>query len=346
MPPNRKSPVQFWKIGSDPEFLFARHHDTNVLSVIPATKLVGTSPRGMQSLIGRDGHSITGELRPPPSHNVRWHLAHIAYALTQIEGRLRSLENVDQYSGKDVVLVAQPVIAGEPLGGHIWVSFYYHSPTVRKMFHTVGSIMSSPGGRLVETMQQDPQLKKPSSRARLNYIINRYERDVQQGLAPTLSQAWLKLHFLLEPLEIAVFGPMHHIREDMVRSPFVRLPNTECTQIPLRKNAGYLLFEYRYPSSWLCDPALAYAYLGLAKLAMLNWTLIPDYHREPLYDPRRQLLERLARLTTHPDYRQTPDLSALLPTVHKQLETPRVSPLLINFEAWRRVLPPSGEAAV
>lgn len=115
----------------------------------------------------------------------------------------------------------------------------------------------------------------------------------------------------------------------------------------LRDGYAFWHMEYRHPSTWLQHPKLAYAYLALAKLALLNWeTLaVAAYDHTVGFasadDAKITLESRLGRLL------QTGKKSADLrhiPTVLRWLmEDPDPSLLnpqgLVVMEEWRKIAP-------
>ena len=113
---------------------------------------------------------------------------------------------------------------------------------------------------------------------------------------------------------------------------------------------AYLHYEYRVPSTWLCHPWLAYAYLGLAKLSMLNAKLISEARAEPLRkhpdgtsanaDYRKIFMNRFTGLVK--SGRWTSDIRGLIDVIPKTFdqraawfENPGQP---IDVDAWRRLL--------
>ena len=97
--------VRFKLIGSDPELVFVKNKPGG-WSLVNAPLLVGEDKNlRNRSLIGCDGHASTAELRPPPCHNVRWHLQKIAWCMQEIDRVLKETGRTNIYP------VAQPVFA-------------------------------------------------------------------------------------------------------------------------------------------------------------------------------------------------------------------------------------------
>lgn len=88
--------------------------------------------------------------------------------------------------------------------------------------------------------------------------------------------------------------------------------------------------EFRKPGTWLANPSLAYAFLGLTKLAILNY---PFRFTEDNY------VNTLRGLKT------SRDLATLADTVDYLWSRPdwlNQSPQVVDFKAWKEVLEPAG----
>jgi hypothetical protein len=62
------------KLGADPEFLWGKVEDDVVETALAHEILTADGGAGrslLETQVGTDGHAATGELRPPPAHNVR-----------------------------------------------------------------------------------------------------------------------------------------------------------------------------------------------------------------------------------------------------------------------------------
>lgn len=105
--------IKLHKIGADIELLFV---DGGGLT-LPAHRIFQANGRIIDTYVGTDGHPATGEIRPPPSHNINQILYKVAYALDAIQRFLIR-------SSSDARMCAAPVVNNEPLGGHIHVSLF------------------------------------------------------------------------------------------------------------------------------------------------------------------------------------------------------------------------------
>ena len=268
MPPTND--LILMKIGADPEALF---WSRNEKTVIPAYQLCG-GRSACRSWIGTDGHATTAELRPTPSKNVLMVLADLASAMGVIEKNLNAL---NARTNLDLVVVAEPAFAGEPLGGHIHLSYWYE--------------------------QTNPVLFRQG------------EHD--------FGHVYVYLHAFLSPL-LSVAGGINRGEYTYRPQP---LPSNK---YPPRKNMLPARVEFRRPGTWLSSPVLAFTFLGLTKLAILN------YPRLSGAESHKEYITFLRTLKT------TSDLTTLVDTVDYVLANPpkwyQKTPALVDFAAWRDVL--------
>lgn len=327
--------VTFWRIGSDPEALFGMGSGpSGRIERIPATRFVGSDrAQTLRSFIGCDGHAQTAELRPPPCHNVLWHLMKIANGLAHIHKALPS----------DVFVLAQPSLSRETMGGHIWISLFYNNPLAAKMVHQLGQVYNESAGGMMQSMQlrDDSRAGVVSTMERRDYVD-----QCIAGQNLTVDTCWMKLHYLIEPLEMLTFAGTRAERTNGVNDLYVRLPNAgPDSGIPYRPESAYFRFEYRFPSTWLHSPQLAFCYLGLAKLAILNWDSLPELDglRQAMAHGRiskrstwaKMLYTRIQDLRKHKLFRITPDLARLLSTLKDVVNAPAPTlPIRVDHEAW------------
>ena len=342
--------VSLYRIGSDPEALAVRLIKTGskpTPQLINATVLVGENrDHTLQSFIGCDGHAATMELRPPPCHNVQWHLVKIADGLGHIRG---ALDNEAEAGGAPTALLAQPNLGRETCGGHIWVSLYYRSKLAEQMVHQAGVVYSPERGELLRSNQILPTTEER------RWNTQRYRDLAANGDELSVELCWRKVHHLVGPLEEAVFGGARANRAAVVSDPFVRLPTSQATidnPSLYREGMAYFRFEYRYPTTWLSHPTLALAYLGLAKLAILNWDALPNLNSMRAADHETTftgagkrsywanlLHQRLTSLQATSGFRATPDLAGVPEAVAAVTRLKISYPLYVDFDAWLQYRP-------
>lgn len=322
--------IRLHRLGSDPEFLFAHPNGT----VVPASTVVG--PQGNQ-FVGFDGHNATGELRPRPFFNIKGQMFDLATAIHEISNMVPNL-----------VLVARPFYANEPLGGHIHVSGFAQSGPIpsgiASLLREYG-LMIRDGGLI-----HDPENKRTRSLETGDYtLLTEFARSTSfEG-----TRLGTILSYLLHPFEVEVQPADERIsRNNRYGTPHdVRTGVSKPTM--LLSDATYWHYEYRMPSTWLNHPRLAYAYFALAKLSMLNLAFIETQPSVKLVKPILYFEdERNSVKKTAPSFwtrynnvmanspRLTPDLHLLpqvLETVFKDAKT-WFSRLPVYVGAWRKLL--------
>ena len=257
----------FRKVGADPEALF---YSRSEKIIVPAYQLCGGSS-AYNSWIGTDGHSITAELRPKPNRNVLMVLADLANALGIVK---QTLDNLNQRSQLDLVMVAQPIFRSEYLGGHVHLSYWY-PPTLH-----------------------------------------------DSNLGHRFASVYEYIRMFLVPL---------HNQFDLDRSDFSwRLQPSPKGRSPRMGFKGARI-EFRKPGTWLRSPALAYAYLGLSKLAILNFPELPKTETRQAYVNSLQTMKKT-----------TSDLRTLPSVVDHVLRNFALGdeeyPTLVDFAAWKKVI--------
>lgn len=248
---------QLDRLGSDPEFVFINRPGGDIY---PAERLVGTDRElRLAAWVGTDGHAATAEIRPGPAHNVTLHLYKIADAMAQTERFL-------QEQNHPLDAVAQPLYNHETMGGHIHISGWYNGPLTCQMVNQHGLVIAAGKPTLVRA---NPNFDLDPASQR------NFQAVVKAGMEMDLTEIIAKVHYLVGPLDHALFGAVRNQR--WVNNPQVkdmwRIPTGYTPPFPDSRRA-YLRIEYRYPSTFLHSPLMAYCYFGLAKLALLNWRLI------------------------------------------------------------------------
>ena len=325
--------LALYRIGSDAEWVFAIPDDDGWdQDLQPACKVFQIDRAdGLTSFIGVDGHATTAELRPPPTHNVGLHLYHIAYGLQ----RAREFAHKRQ---PHVQLYASPNALGEPLGGHLHVSFVFRDPQFHKVFNE-GSLIAfgnrpwalnpnRPTGSLVAREYLDIILSDPAHQE--------FTLDAFRGL----------LEFLLWPWECGIQPwSSRKLRHHVYGEGEIFRPGGSERPPTLPETWSYAHVEYRTPSTWLKHPMLAYSYLGLMKLALLNWRILWVHRNEPRINfSRRSVAEERFKARWNALKRQlrfTPDLQNLDETLSAlwQTRTTRLDPRQpIAYDAWDRLL--------
>lgn len=323
--------------GSDPEWIIGQADlDGWDVQTQDAVVILGVARAdALQTYIGVDGHATVGEFRPPPSHNVRLHLFHLAHAINRVAAFLET------HPQKRLGLYASPMFQGEPMGGHLHLSVQFHDPKFFPVFNQANLLRYR--GRDVSLSPQ----KKISVPEPLIGLATAYRQAECEPLVFTGDWILSLLQTLLVPWEYAI-QPWHARRDrhahygqdhDIIRWGDSVRPGT----VP--PEWSYCHLEYRTPSTWLKSPRLAYSYLGLLKFAILNWRILSEF--SPKLPPLESRIdaEKCFRAfwehvrTQAPRY--TPDLVALDDALKSLLENRRSdmnphSP--IDIPAWRRLL--------
>jgi len=284
----------------------------------------------MSSFVGVDGHTYTAELRPPASRHVSMLLYHIAQGLSAADDALT----------KPMGLFAKPMVGEEPLGGHIHLSFYPQTPPLgRVLWAKYGAILGLEG-RLAQHLVGVPELS--------NELLEQADKVAPELFS--MRDFARKLNWLVLALEVWA-QPWHSRRNRNGRygdPNDVRVVGHPVGQWPMGSLADkypYMHLEYRPPSSWLAHPRLAYLYLALAKLVMLNYDAVPAndndwrwaYGNNMQLDRARDLLfERWASRS----WRTSADLRAIGENL-RWLDENR-GPMWqsggqIDMEAWRQL---------
>ena len=231
--------IHLYRIGADVEFVLGqKNHD--LYSIIPMNKFLGVD-RVLSSYIGTDAHSATGEIRPPASHNISTLLYKIGFALATIDTHLTR-------NHKDSKIFGSPYCLNEPLGGHIHLSFF-----TRKYPHYDVLLYDLDYPTEIRTLSL--QNKIPTSPViirLLSYLILPFEGWIQPWNQRVTR---MENYGLPETMRHAESGPPRR----------------------LRPNEYYYHLEYRVPSTWIIHPTIAYCYLALAKLVLLNTEKIAPF---------------------------------------------------------------------
>ena len=261
--------LRLYRIGSDPECLFARVKDWKAYIVPANTIITNNRNLGLTTFIGTDGHPATCEFRPRPAHNVGGHMYDLAVAVTTTADHLAQRKGFE-----DVALLASPWVENEPLGGHIHLSFFLDDPLI-KAAQDVNLIYHN--GQFVAYNTQMPAVTLTES---IRVKLGAYAANAAEGKAFTPLSFAKALDHLLVPFECWV-QPWHgRIRRNGrygINNDVVRMMNH--TRPPdLFPNLAYFHTEYRMPSTWLQHPTVTYCYLALAKLAVLNFSRLKEIH--------------------------------------------------------------------
>jgi hypothetical protein len=240
-------------------------------AVVPANQVITPNKAlGLSTFLGVDGHAATAEIRPTPSYNIRRHLYDIAYGLVTTDAYLRRYPK-----WKDVRMVALPYVGQEALGGHIHATLFVMDPTMWKLQLTNRVYLR-------DFDIYNPQAPTTPANQSITNMCVKHLEDINAERTVTPDLFGRVLNYLLAPFERWI-QPWHsRIRRnhnygtetggDLIRYSY--LPRPE--RMPKFNDWAYLHFEYRLPSTWLANPWLAYAYLGLAKFSLLNWdTIVP-----------------------------------------------------------------------
>lgn len=314
--------LELHKIGSDPEALFIKLPEGHA---VPATTYVGTR-RQLQSWIGTDGCSTIAELRPRPTRNVWLHIRDIAEALSVVDQAVCRKDPT-------VTMVAQPYHEGgqASLGGHIHMSFTLHDPIAAPVI-LHGLVWNIAGTEL----RSVPTRTQAHIDLRYSLAFQKYQHSVADGQAFGFNYLANKLRTFIGPLETLHPALRRRSRtygnsEDAIRAEFGARA--------ISPGVVRWRVEYRYPSTWLAHPALALAYLGLAKLALNNYHLPPIHPTPPTLAFLPAYVEETMRGTgavVTDDVQHLPRiLRFVLAEVQSRLQEPHVR---VDFEAWSSFL--------
>ena len=269
------------KIGSDPEFMAGTYTEFE-FKTIPAYKLISNNKQlTLNSFIGTDGHNSIGELRPRPSHNIRQHLYDIAAAIITIDEHIKIRKDL-----KHISIYATPELGGETLAGHIHISFFVDDPLTKQAL--LATRIQSLNGALINghvcglNTPSPPPITNPFTVA----MLAEYAEEAAAERLVTPLVVARSMSFLLDPLELWLQpwfsrkrrNHTYGLGNDVVRwQQDGRNPLTR----PKLVNYAWMHFEYRTPSTWLVHPWMAYVYLALVKLTMVNWPLIQTIRNDP-----------------------------------------------------------------
>lgn len=336
-------PVKLYRLGSDPEFMFGTHSEWKT-STMPANNVITNNRAlGLTTFIGLDGHPATAELRPPPARNVRRHLYDIAHGLVELQSSLAAREKLSKLR-----MFALPVVGGEPLGGHVHASLWIDDPTMKQLQDANYLYMR-------QWVLLDERRRAADSTSReVRALMARHVSEIEQGKAFSIGMFERVMNYLLVPFEFWV-QPWHSRVDRNARygrgNDNVRRVPSERPVMPRYADWAYVHFEYRVPSTWLVHPYLAYAYLALAKLTLLNFERlaqltngttkgdIPRSLAEPANGKYQQtLLDRLTALRKTEKFRSSADtnnLDAILDACGKE-RLRWFTTGAVDTEAWRR----------
>ena len=351
---------KLYRMGSDPEVLFVRPVDFDYV-ITPAYDVLGRDKKKTtSSFIGTDSRPVIAEIRPNPSRNLKRHLYEVAYAIVTTQDYLDTSAR-----WKGLKMLAYPHLHNENLGGHIHASFFIDDPLYLKL-KQYGLTFGGGGNYIASIGGQEAQRNRDLEAEVVNAIMER------RCVTPLIwGQA---LGWLLGPFEkwVQPWVPREVRNAHYGANASADLVRLGVSKPPYNHPGAYVHWEYRMPSTWLQHPWLAYAYLGLAKLAMLNmptvlkfwWAENPkDTQKKPSVnegeligagppptqfniiktgDPGeagRVLRDNLAKLM--PRARMSNDLRNLAGVIEKCAEN-RVEwfrrPTPVDVEAWRKLL--------
>lgn len=257
------------RMGADPEMLVGRASEDFEFQTQNANRaLFGGAGANGAAFIGLDGHAFTAELRPPPARNINLLLYHIAQGLLTTQEFLNR-----QHPGH--VLLARPKINDETMGGHIHLSFYPETPPIQ---HEVAARYGYFMRDGVVLHRDGVVLPRGTAREIQELVLN------EAGQMFDLGVFTRKLNWLVLPLEYwAQPWFSRRNRNAQYGGPNdVRVTTHPATKWPpmggMDKKYPYMHVEYRAPSTWLVHPRLAYLYLSLAKVVVLNYDSVPSSH--------------------------------------------------------------------
>lgn len=248
------------RIGSDPEFIFGRLTDYSFQLVGADTIMGGNKSKTTASFIGTDNHPSTAELRPGASHNIKLHLYDVAVAIDAIDRYLKKRPGLT-----DVAMYAVPFLEGKTMGGHLHGSFFMDCPTTvllngLNIWWHCGTFRRLDENRPQGSLSSENQIK-------IREKINKGEVLTAGSWAHAMGYLSQPLEMWLQPWFLRMKRNIHYGAEqggDVVRAGVSVRPDG------VHPTMAYCHWEYRLPSTWLVHPWLAFCYLGLFKLSMLN----------------------------------------------------------------------------
>jgi hypothetical protein len=267
---------KLYRIGSDPEFGFAKIADWTPILVPAAEIMMVPKKVALASFIGMDSHTLgghgsiqtTAELRPPPTHNIRQHLYYIAYGLSEVGKYLETRSRL-----RGVIPFALPILEKECLGGHIHVSGFVPEPETKLMHENMNMTLMN---NQFHPWNENSQGKGIDS-ATIAKIQSEYMSKALAGELTTPQLFLRAMNYLMLPLELWIQPwSEREARFETYKGQeggnyFIRWLHTKRPIMPLYDDWAYLHMEYRTPSTWLLHPWLAYVYFAMAKLSILNW---------------------------------------------------------------------------
>ena len=350
---------KLYRMGSDPEALFVKPVDFDFI-ITPAYAIMGQDKKKTtSSFIGTDNRPVIAEIRPNPSRNLKRHLYEIAYAVCSMQDYL---DNSPKWNG--LKLIAYPHLLNENLGGHIHASMFLNDPLYLKA-ETDGYTLGASGSILAQIPGREPGGRNRDLESEVHSALNSYAVYTPYYWGQTMNHLLGPFERWVQPWVAREARNAHYGSEtgmDVVRLGTSKPPF-------VKHGYAYVHWEYRLPSTWLQHPWLAYAYLGLAKLTLLNMERVAtvwarDYPfgkkgvqptgEAPLSAPTQftvlspgdpykagtLLKQRLAELDT-PKLRVSRDL-AHLKTAVENCATSRgrwfAKPQPIDIDAWRKML--------
>lgn len=275
----------FYRIGSDPEFLFVNRQEFRP-TIHAANQVIAASRTiALNTFIGTDNHQAIAEMRPGPAHNVGRHLYDIAYGLHETDKWLAGHKRYNMLK-----ITAQPIVLDEPLGGHIHCSVFVDEP-LSKFAMSINRVYKTDRVVAYDHTQSIPNLTPNDTEKLTQYVKLAYDHQLLTG--EVFGQV---MDHLCWPFECAVQPWWDRIRRNSRYGALAGTGEKVRQNISYPQNASkykdlaYLHYEYRSPSTWLVHPWLAYAYLALGKLSILNLSLILEQLGKP----------KLPKLTTSP----------------------------------------------
>ncbi len=210
------------------------------------------------TFVGTDGHAATAEIRPAPFFNIRSHIMDLSKALTNTYKWLQSSKRT-----KNIWIQAVPYSGGETYGGHIHCSFMYVSPVHSKL-RTLGVRWTTGAGEYAFDRELNPEQILEVQYLTDMGTIDLFGPQVFMNVMNYLIRPW---EHYVQPWDLRVARNKHYGNNDDIRAQNSKPQSAQHYSL-------YKHYEYRVPSTWLIHPDLAYSYIGLAKLSMLNFEKI------------------------------------------------------------------------